>query len=973
MFGELHIAASLRKDLLNLLYHYIGTGDLSFSNFKIVWKARNFSSIHACKVDKFGYRMYLQLLFEATLLLLQVDVSLDFTVVGGASLLSLFPNEDTRKSVWNVGVLYCLYTIYNTQTIGDTNKLKSPVNIGFDMAFHLATAVKRLCTIAEFGRTAVSMYQSLLKSEAFRLCTYTGPTCMFYCQKARKAGSTVVSIHPMTELIESANRIAVNSSSASSSSSNSNSSSINHENNCSSQGTDFVAVNIIKQYFTMGSPGRTLASSLEQSSRAETFQAVTNPSAAEAEATTIDGSLIVGANEAESEAESEAEAPPPKENADEPPQSVTEYLAQSIPARRQMRANRVQERLDKQQALDDARVERLRLRVLKRLEKHDFIEPTKDSVRNVAKQGTKLRNSRRSNQSSHKAQEEEGAEEDAPLLPPRRTGPGRISSALSAPPTGSAARSYVLDHADAALATSKPNPRGGRKATNELSHVPDKADAPRLLPRMSRNGRHLAEARAEHDDYLQENEDLMQDFEEFVGLRSKSTRSAAAAVLDKKSSSRSTRSNTRATGSSASPEPEETHLDAASGDIMDIMNQLEKDSQHVLQRRTLRSSSATVAEETASSAKRRQARNAPAAPNAAAGQKAHLPVLQNGTSDLRKLGSGEVMSEGVNSLELREVNKRKRKAVTEGTVPAAKRAKANQQVPLHTHKGLNHAAPQDVMLLLQRLEQESERILTGAAESDSLNLEELETQPKTRRRGVSATNIVSAQASAEVEPTRAPAKRKTTPLKPKDLIPVETDTTRASSSAPPLKKQRVQRVAPSAKLASPAVPTENDDITAVLQRLERESDQVLTADSSAENSGVMAAVGGAAHTLDQAEQEQNPISNVPRRGRVAKKRVSVVPSVEKLSRASGRKSNRHVDPSHFAAVAEKSVAVSASSAAPEMAVPDSIVINGNASSSAGGVTLSVSEPSGDSGGGGVMDIMEMLRQLEEEASAVLNG
>eukprot|EP01032_Pedospumella_encystans_P022623 gene22623-25629_t len=596
--------------------------------------------------------MYLQLLYEATLLLLQVDVPFDCTVLAGASLLSLISDEDTRKSVWNVSVLYCLYTIYNTQTIGDTNKSKSPVNIGFDMALQLSTAVKRLSTIADFGRTAVSMYQSLLKSEAFRYCAYTGPTCMFYCQKARKAGSAGVSINPIIELIESANRTTVNSSSASSSSSSNSGSSSNNENACSSQGTDFVAVDVIKQYFTMGATGRPIASSLEQSSRVDTgitvgnademedpsqaavvgnFRVEANPS--ESEATTTSGAQI----EAAKEAEREAEAPPPKANADEPVQSVTEYLAQSIPVRRQMRANRAQERLDEQQALEDARVERLRFRVLKRLEKHDFVEPTKESARNVAKQGIKLRNSRRSSQSSHKVQEDEGVEEDVPLLPPRRTGPGRTGSA-SALPAGTAARSYVLDHADAALATTKPKPRGERKVTNEAqepSHVPDKADAPRLLPRMSRNGRHLAEAHAEHDDYLRENEDLMQDFEEFVGLRPKSTPSVAAAVLDKKSSSRSTRSNTRATGSSASPEPEETHLDAATGDIMDILNQLEKDSQHVLQRRTLRSSSATVAEKTASSAKRRQARNAPAASNASVGQKAHRPVLQNRTSDPR--------------------------------------------------------------------------------------------------------------------------------------------------------------------------------------------------------------------------------------------------------------------------------------------------------------------------------------------------
>jgi len=192
---------------------------------------------------------------------------------------------------------------------------------------------------------------------------------------------------------------------------------------------------------------------------------------------------------------------------------------------------------------------------------------------------------------------------------------------------------------------------------------------------------------------------------------------------------------------------------------MEILNQLEKDSQHVLQRRSRRTGAAAGVVETAGSApvsSTRQSRNSAATSSVPAGQKSRRQALKHGVSDPRSAGSAEGVREGLSSFALREVNKRKKQVVAESNTPAAKRIKANQQVSSHSHGDDNN-----VMDLLQRLEQESERILTGAVGNDPLVPDDSITLPKTRRRGASTISTASAQTSAVVEPTRASAKRNT--------------------------------------------------------------------------------------------------------------------------------------------------------------------------------------------------------------------
>lgn len=629
--GELYIESCLRIDIEAALLTFLNNSDVSFSHFKTVWRTSGLNLIHqASTKERVDHNDYMQIVFYVILSLLNRPAAFEDTT---KHRLQSLQNTSERSCIWNIGVVYCLYAMYHTQECSKTKvqlpsaTSKQPINIGPDTATSLMKAAEQFMNIAEFGSVGLEIYKALWKDGAFRCCAYSGPSSMYFSQRAFALSES------KRKNVARANFASTVHAEEDTSESQTNTSS----SSASSQST--AALLRIREHYRVytpvaevipaggweAAPVTTATPSSSSSSATVVNGGSSSASSIQVSVSAVAATVIVPVSVAAPSLSAEGVAPVVEAVA-APPSAhrgplMTELLAQSIQERRQKRADKVQQRKDQAQKKVNVQKEKLKEKFLKRME----VETAAPSQRTRSSNAT----------SSRTAVVELEPEVDSHI----------VESRTKNRPKPTPKRKYVLQNelpVDEALNASA----GSAGKLSLEAAFPARTAPPRLQPMNRRSGVSTAatssaqrenistrtrtagntRVAAAGSDHVSDdgNADLIDSFEEFVGLRTPSqappsrapprgsaTRVAqssrplsastsAATSTARLSAGASSRSKGTPASSNASAKNKNTpqrQLDADSGDIMDILNQLESESAAVLQRgvggRT-RSSAATT-------------------------------------------------------------------------------------------------------------------------------------------------------------------------------------------------------------------------------------------------------------------------------------------------------------------------------------------------------------------------------------------
>ena len=166
----LNIAKRINEVFQNTLCLYLSKSDLSYSTFKRIWQEENIDSIHhlhtKAKLDRVTF---LQIVFDVILRLFYYPCE-------SLSNLTEFDDINTHEVVWNIAVLYCLYSTYTTQN----NNEYVRIHIGPAVLRVLVSMSQDFIHIKEYGRVALYLYKDMWERHSFLHCAYSGPTSLYY-------------------------------------------------------------------------------------------------------------------------------------------------------------------------------------------------------------------------------------------------------------------------------------------------------------------------------------------------------------------------------------------------------------------------------------------------------------------------------------------------------------------------------------------------------------------------------------------------------------------------------------------------------------------------------------------------------------------------------------------------------------------------------------------------------------------------
>lgn len=635
--GELYLECCLRNDIEAALLVFLNGVDISFSQFKLSWRNSQLGLLlHACAKEHVDQSVYIQIVFHVILSLLNCPaVPVTSTDVPQHRLLQLQDGTD-RNVVWNIGIVYCLYVMYHTQDCISPKQLTSvgthmhPINIGPDTALKFMKAAEQFINLGPLGAAGIEIYKNLWTSGAFRCCAYSGPSSMYFSQRTSEASAeapvkrrkTVVSSNvaatPATTTASASSittaGTSVNGLTAGTISSSSSSNGLNHR------------MERISQYYCIPETSA-LVTAPSVALAATTPTTVTEPvpatTVAAIPAMTADCVLAittstnidqgsVGSETSSSAVQVETVVLPQEERSP----LLTELLAQSIPERRQNRADKLQQRKNQEQEKENARRAKLKKKFMKHLE---VVVPD-ESAPARAKRGAHATDTR--TQASQETTVNAGGATSTASSPTQaastrtsRSAPKRTYVLQSELPTEAIQRVQTASllavpgasklSLDTTFPARMPAPRLEPARRTRGASAADREQLPPQpsRPSTTRRAAGAATANDANDDHDSDNDnaDLVDSFEEFVGLRAPAakppsaprvTRAATSAAKTTTTSAASAEDTGRrrnvATSSGAGTSKSSTRsappLDAETGDIMDILRQLEADSAAVLGR-----------------------------------------------------------------------------------------------------------------------------------------------------------------------------------------------------------------------------------------------------------------------------------------------------------------------------------------------------------------------------------------------------
>ena len=174
------MAVAIRKDIDAMLGAFYGQSNLSFCAFKVLWVQQQMSYLHFAAHANMDRDPFYQLVYDMVLRLLHAPPMPGSNPAGGTS--SLSPSASSMPElevpsaghaiVWNMGVVYFLYTFCCTQV----KESKSIVHVSPEIFASLRMAVEQMSWLGKIGEDAVKVFGIMLEKNLFVFGLTTGPT-----------------------------------------------------------------------------------------------------------------------------------------------------------------------------------------------------------------------------------------------------------------------------------------------------------------------------------------------------------------------------------------------------------------------------------------------------------------------------------------------------------------------------------------------------------------------------------------------------------------------------------------------------------------------------------------------------------------------------------------------------------------------------------------------------------------------------
>jgi hypothetical protein len=770
----LHLSSVVDGTLRKFLLSFFDGDDLSLSRFSVMWQENGLEQLyklHLNSKSRMHYDSYMQVVFDSILRLLFVS-----KVSGGK--LQQLSSTGTAESVWNIGVLYSLYTAHRMQP---QPKL-IPINIGPSVMRALVNAARCMAQLGEIGASALTAYRTLWRQKAFLFCAYSGPTSLYYSKltytNAPQEGYSVTAADTNTVQNVLASIRALYSATTDDSYDGEGRSTVQRQggsnSSSSSAGDRRNAVgNVGGSSQTVDSstgvhPTSPAVDSPLPSSPPETDNSSARRSTQQRTGGTADATIMIDDAVAPAQLDSVT--------ASSATVSLTAALTQNIPQRREQVALRAQQRKEKLRQEAELREERARTRLLARLAKADAVvaikaEKTaskKSLTRHTAHKPSKIlepKEPRPCRVGSEKVRgvadaEESDTGDDSERSDEYQPRVGvRVNISTPIANTGeldkrgaSVKRKYVMENAPDEIAPARARRRTTRLTAPDMSatasahdmsasrllavnslgaSLPARVPTPRLQPSARsrapgagsaatastrrRNGADYEHSGGEGGDNA-----LIEEFEELVGLRPvrpKKPRGGSAGAVDGTAGRRQVRGASNAV--SAAPA-----LDADTADILELLGRLESDTSTVLRR--TRSSTRTAMGSTtsaaAASAGRARANTSTVQPTAALhrrGANARAGFVPTGSSLANILDQATATLRGQAAAGGKRGRGKNSAASVSGGAPrntsTGVRSRSRGAASVGSSSG-GAVDPEsgDILALLERLEGDTANILSGA-------------------------------------------------------------------------------------------------------------------------------------------------------------------------------------------------------------------------------------------------------------------
>lgn len=177
------IVEAIKKDINAILSAFYGQTNLSFNFFKVLWVQQRTSYLHFGAHTNIDRDAFYQLVYDLVLRLLHnPPVSLSDTAADTGS--ALLPSTSSGNGidgpdirlagpsiVWNMGVVYFLYTFCCTQV----RESKSIVHVSPEIFANLRIAVEQMSWLGKIGEDAAKVFELMLEKKLFLFGLTTGP------------------------------------------------------------------------------------------------------------------------------------------------------------------------------------------------------------------------------------------------------------------------------------------------------------------------------------------------------------------------------------------------------------------------------------------------------------------------------------------------------------------------------------------------------------------------------------------------------------------------------------------------------------------------------------------------------------------------------------------------------------------------------------------------------------------------------
>jgi hypothetical protein len=769
----LHLSSVVDGTLRKFLLSFFDGDDLSLSRFSVMWQENGLEQLyklHLNSKSRMHYNSYIQVVFDSILRLLFAP-----NATGGK--LQQLSSTGTAESVWNIGVLYSLHIAHSLQP---QPKL-IPINIGPSVMRALVNAARCMPQLGEIGASALMAYRTLWRRKAFLFCAYSGPTSLYYSKltytNAPQEGYAVTAAGTNTvqnvmasvralysattdDSIDAEGRRTVQRQDVSNSGSSSGAG--DHRNAIGNVGgssqTDDSTTGVNPDSSVMDSP--------LPSSPPDAGNCTTRRSTEQRTDDTADATIIIVDAVAPTQLDSVT--------ASSATVSLTAALTQNIPQRREQVALRAQQRKEKLRQEAELREERARTRLLARLAKADAVvaikaEKTaskKSLTRHTAHKPSKTLEPKQPQprrvrseevrvvadaEGSGAGDDSEGSDGNQPRVGERANISRPIASTGGVDKRGaSVKRKYVMENAPDEFAPARARRRTTRLTAPDMSATASAQDmsASRLLavnslgaslparvpmPRLQPSARSRAPGggpaamggmrrrsapEGEHTGDEEGDNALVEEFEELVGLRPvrpRKPRGGSAGAVDGTAGRRQVRGASNAVSGAPA-------LDADTADILELLGRLESDTSSVLRRTrsSTRTATCSTTSAAAASAGRARANTSTVQPTAALHRRdanASAGSVSTSTSLANILDQATAALRSQSSASGKRGRGKNSAASVSGGPPrntsTGVRSRSRWAANRGSSGGVVHPEEGDIMAVLERLEGDTENILSG--------------------------------------------------------------------------------------------------------------------------------------------------------------------------------------------------------------------------------------------------------------------